>query len=1258
MARATAPTPPPARPTLPGAAAAGRLLAEGRLEEAERDLAQLRTRWPGNVQVLTLHGDALFRLERVDEALAAYELAWATGAHGATLVLNLAACLTRSNRAEEALQKLDGLLQREPRHAGALRARGDAWRHLRRPAKALDAYRAALALQPGDAQLYQALAHLDHFTADSPAFAVLRARAEDPALRPTEKARVLATLGKAWMDVGEDDQAFACYAQANALMHAHLPPIRAELERLLGFTRQHFTRPLFDALSPHGVQTRPQIIIAGMSRSGKSLVESLFRGVAGVQLAGEELVLSQHREAVQAPVGERMDAWLAALTPAQVAQDARAYLERLDPGENIKITTVPGDLWNLGLVGLWTPQVPIIFCVRDVLDLGVTGFFQQYQFPEGYRYSYDQHQLGRQIAIYEKVMEHWAQVLPNPIYLVDYEALVQDPGQVMNNLLGELGLRRDTPWADIIAENAHLAERLGPVESVDAPMPVTGRFVGIGRRFQKHLEPMMQGYRRIVEAFPRREPPSALHHPLPEVLYDGDAAVLPSESTPFDWQLAGRITALDNGAHLQRSGALDRLLALDTFAVVSFDPAGDAPAPHAAARTAQLQTVPRTVLGSGAPASLQVCLDARYNSTLEPLPAEQLGARRAQDCLVLTRLPIRSVALDQIERLDTLDWLLLDAHHDSMAILEHGERALARTLLIHAGVLFQPTYARQPNLAELCHWAAHHGFLFYRLVDADHAQHMAPRKDLVRQPPGTQLRHAGALFVRDPAQLDDTQRLRLAFLLDTVYDIHDLSADLLGAIGPQLGENYLRARGYFDRPRSGPPATELRALHALLAQGQAGSTHTRALRDWARAWPQEPRIQALLAERSAWLGAGGQAITHINQAIAGDPADADLRRRAIDLLLLGGLWWEARAAQQALAAHRPEDAATQALGARVLAAQPEPEADAVRAALQALDDLPPDNATDAQAHRLSVRARLQTHLGHATAARADHDAALAALSSAEGPARAQLLLDLAETLHAQGAVAQGCETLWQACLTRPFSPIAQRARHRLALRLPHSPDARHAALAPLHATLRALHAEYRKKGDKAPARDFGLPAQGLESLMLVGQRPSLQRLQAYGLHEWLPAEAQALDLNCDHGYLLIGLAERLSLGLGLGSSAGRIAAGTAVAAHLGLSHITLRSTPFEQFGQTQAFDLILAAGAHHDSKLALPELGARLHRLCRPGAIVLLESRGTRSDTSIEPGFAHKAQTLADAGFTVVRSGTLCDDGLNLREFRLLQRNA
>ncbi|WP_079552935.1 hypothetical protein [Vreelandella subglaciescola] len=46
------------------------------------------------------------------------------------------------------------------------------------------------------------------------------------------------------------------------------------------------------------------------------------------------------------------------------------------------------------------------------------------------------------------------------------------------------------------------------------------------------------------------------------------------------------------------------------------------------------------------------------------------------------------------------------------------------------------------------------------------------------------------------AALDDNQRKRLAFALDTVFGIHDLPYRLLAECNAALAEDYLQARGY------------------------------------------------------------------------------------------------------------------------------------------------------------------------------------------------------------------------------------------------------------------------------------------------------------------------------------------------------------------------------------------------------------------------------------------------------------------------------
>ncbi|NYT25481.1 sulfotransferase [Alcaligenaceae bacterium] len=1250
------------------------MMRQGLHEQAHKRLGALQKQFPANPRIPALMGDTLKNLERLPEAIDAYRQALQAGLDSSELLLNLAGCLSKQARvsneqaradtemAREALALAQRVLDKHPGHPGALGVAADAERLLGNLLVARDHLRRALAQRPKDANLLMSIGHLHTFEADSPVFEVLEKSLEDSGLGYKERANLYAMLGKAYMDIGEDEQAFANYRQANQLMDDNLSPIKAELERLLTFTRNHYTRPLFEQLAPFGAQDCPQIIVSGMSRSGKSLVESLFQGVAGVHLAGEEMIISRTQKALLEPYQRNQEAWLADQSPATVSRDGAHYLAQLQAlghEDKIKITTVPGDIWNLGLVGLWAPNVPIIFTVRGLLDLGVTGFFQQYQSPNGYRYSYDLHQMGRQIACFEKMMEHWAQVLPNPVYLVDYEALTADPRAVMDNLLSQLGLRRETDYEQIVAANAGVEQEMSPISSSDAPMPITARFVGIGERFRPYLDPMIKGYHTIVDEFPRREPPVVFPETLPENMVHGvEDALDPSEAAQFNWQIPGRIVVLDHGARLLRDQQVVPLMQMDSFGLICFDPAGDTAVPDAIKDHEKLQIVPQLVLGDGQGKTHYICLDAEYNSTLAPLPAEHLPTRLQGPCQVLARLPIQSHALDTIEGLDELDWLLLDERHDNLRILEHGKRVLPNVLLIQIRVAFQPVWQQQASMDALCHWAARNGFRFYGMVGVTTAQCMEQRDDLLQQPRGSELQQAALMFVPDEARMatmSDTERLKLAFILDTVYSIHDLSYTLLRQVGQDLGETYLKARGYFDRRRQGPSGSQLNKVRRALAQG-AVYVENRTVQNWAQRFPKDAQVRRLVAEATSWLGKHGEAVHHAAQAIRQAPEDIGIRLSAIEVLLRAGLWWDADYCARQLLAHEPEDTQVQQMAWRALASHPAPDAESVQQALDAIIGFIAQADAEDQPFLRTVHARLLSHAGQPDAALAEHAQALEALGDTQGPQRAIALAAQADSQLAARQIDDSCHSLASALDTWPYSPHTVHAYRHLAQRLGQAESQALRDLDGLHQRIREIWSGYKGESLKYSFGDFGLPYQGFEPLMLPGTRPAMHRLGIYQLEQHLPKGARALDIGCNHGFLLMGLAPHLEHGMGFDISQSCIDVGNAVAEHLGHSHIELSSKPFDEFNTKKQFDLVIACAVHHWIGVPLQDFGAKLHRFCKPGGIVLLESQGIRRTDATEVYFVKKAETMASAGFEVIRKGSLCDDGINYREFWILRK--
>lgn len=279
-----------------------------------------------------------------------------------------------------------------------------------------------------------------------------------------------------------------------------------------------------------------------------------------------------------------------------------------------------------------------------------------------------------------------------------------------------------------------------------------------------------------------------------------DNAKIPTRQSAipdFDWQISGKVIVLDSRAKLIKSGAADKLAALGAFGIVSFDPASEVEDPKKYKGSETIQVFQHALLGDGKPSTLYTCLAPEMSSTLAPLPEAKLPEHRRQGAKLLTKLPINTIALDSIEGLGSLDWLILDDLSDAAKILDHGKEALKDTLLIQTRVAFQPTHEKQPSLAELQHWASRNGFRFYRFNNISHYSHI-PNTINVTERPATEQESADVLFLPSQermAALSDEQKLKLAFVLSTVFEAKDMAYGLLNEVDEKKASEYLLAIG-------------------------------------------------------------------------------------------------------------------------------------------------------------------------------------------------------------------------------------------------------------------------------------------------------------------------------------------------------------------------------------------------------------------------------------------------------------------------------
>jgi len=352
----------------------------------------------------------------------------------------------------------------------------------------------ALALDPTSAAAWAVRGDLKTFTRDDPDLAPLkrlRAAAQGAGARE-DGVNLDFTLGKAFMDIGDADQAFA-YLQAGA--EAYRSSLSYDVEVDLAEMRamaQSFDADCVAHLAGLGDPSEQPIFIVGMPRSGTTLVEQILASHADVFGAGERATLEQVAMARMGPTPSSM-AWaerLAALTPDDVAAIGASYASHvaaLAPGYRRVTDKMPSNFRLIGLIRLILPKARIIHCRRDPVDTGLSCYTRKFSY--GQNFTYDLRELGLYYCGYADLMDHWRAVLPPDRLLeVAYEDVVEDLEAQARRLIAFCGL----DWDDACL-NFHRTSRQVRTASVSqVRQPLYRTSLARWRPYQRHLGPLIE----------------------------------------------------------------------------------------------------------------------------------------------------------------------------------------------------------------------------------------------------------------------------------------------------------------------------------------------------------------------------------------------------------------------------------------------------------------------------------------------------------------------------------------------------------------------------------------------------------------------------------------------------------------------------------------------------------------------------------------------------------------------------------------------
>jgi len=414
---------------------------------ATRSLALLQ-----HPEALMLRGDSLRALGRTDEAVADFRSAIQLAPGARDLCVALVATLEEAGRADEARAELTPILE-QLRNANGLNA----------PLPERIAFEhAKLLVREG---------------AHDPAKLTEAVRIIDATLPTTQRGAISSLMllflrAKALDRAGRFDEAWESATRAHASRTVSFDP--DQLVRATDEAIQWWTPERIASIGDSGLRDETPVFVAGMPRSGTSLVDQIIDAHPDAKGVGELETIERWAET----------AGLSA--PNDHARVARAYLDeirRLAPRAKRVVNKALGNTRVLGHLARLFPQTRIVHIVRDPRDVAVScvmGAFGAERYPWTTRPEW----VALAWHESERLMQHWREVLRVPIHTVSYEALVEEGEPRMRELLDFLGLSWD---ASVLS--FHQSRRTVRTLSYDqVSRPLTQASVGRWRNYARVLD--------------------------------------------------------------------------------------------------------------------------------------------------------------------------------------------------------------------------------------------------------------------------------------------------------------------------------------------------------------------------------------------------------------------------------------------------------------------------------------------------------------------------------------------------------------------------------------------------------------------------------------------------------------------------------------------------------------------------------------------------------------------------------------------------
>lgn len=301
----------------------------------------------------------------------------------------------------------------------------------------------ALDLDPSDGESHRILSVITDYKTDQIHLSKMKNIFETKNLNDNSKMHLSFALAKAYEEKKDFKSASSSLILANQIRRSSFNfDIISEISQF-ELLQKNFDKEFFIKHKLSGFNSKKPIFIVGMPRSGTSLVEQIISTHPDVFGGGELSYLAnsinKHFNYADPLVFFESVRNEKESNFYKIGQD---YIELVNKfSENKKYITdkMPVNFRLIGFIKIALPDAKVIHCQRIAEDTCLS-IFKNYFGKDVMPWAYNQQELALYYKNYRKLMDHWNKTLPNFIYNVSYEELINNQEEESKKLIKYCGL--------------------------------------------------------------------------------------------------------------------------------------------------------------------------------------------------------------------------------------------------------------------------------------------------------------------------------------------------------------------------------------------------------------------------------------------------------------------------------------------------------------------------------------------------------------------------------------------------------------------------------------------------------------------------------------------------------------------------------------------------------------------------------------------------------------------------------------------------